>query len=72
MIAVVKRKREVGAKLEEMKIPTLGPEDVFVKVKATALCGTDLHIYEWSTWAQNAGIEPPRIMGMSFQGRLWR
>ena len=70
MIAVVKQKREAGAKLEEVEIPTLGPEDVLVKVKATALCGTDLHIYEWSTWAQNAGIEPPLIMGHEFSGEI--
>jgi threonine 3-dehydrogenase len=70
MIAVVKQKKEAGAKLEEVKIPTLGPEDVLVKVKATALCGTDLHIYEWSTWAQNSGIEPPRIMGHEFSGEI--
>ena len=70
MIAVVKQKREAGAKLEEVEIPELGPEDVLVKVKATALCGTDLHIYEWSTWAQNAGIEPPRIMGHEFSGEI--
>ena len=70
MIAVVKQKREAGAKLEEMEIPELGPEDVLIKVKATALCGTDLHIYEWSTWAQNAGIEPPRIMGHEFSGEV--
>jgi threonine 3-dehydrogenase len=53
-----------------VEIPELGPEDVLVKVKATALCGTDLHIYEWSTWAQNAGIEPPRIMGHEFSGEI--
>jgi threonine 3-dehydrogenase len=53
-----------------VKIPELGPEDVLVKVKATALCGTDLHIYEWSTWAQNAGIEPPLIMGHEFSGEI--
>jgi threonine 3-dehydrogenase len=70
MIAVVKQKREAGAKLEEVEIPELGPEDVLVKVKATALCGTDLHIYEWSTWAQNAGIEPPLIMGHEFSGEI--
>ena len=70
MIAVVKQKREAGAKLEEVEIPELGPEDVLIKVKATALCGTDLHIYEWSTWAQNAGIETPRIMGHEFSGEI--
>lgn len=70
MIAVVKQKRGVGAQLDEVEIPQLGPEDVLVKVKATAVCGTDLHIYEWSTWAQNAGIKPPLIMGHEFSGEI--
>ncbi len=70
MIAVVKQERRVGAKLEEVKTPELGSEDVLVKVKATALCGTDLHIYEWSPWAQNAGIHPPQIMGHEFSGEI--
>lgn len=68
MIAVVKQKREPGAQLEEVEMPKLDPEDVLVKVKATALCGTDLHIYEWSTWAQNAGIKSPMVMGHEFSG----
>ena len=70
MIAVVKQKKEQGAQLEEVEIPQLGPEDVLVKVKATALCGTDLHIYEWNTWAQNAGIKLPQVMGHEFSGEI--
>ena len=70
MIAVVKEKKEAGAKLKELEMPKLGPEEVLVKVKASALCGTDLHIYEWNTWAQNAGIEPPLIMGHEFSGKI--
>ena len=70
MIAVVKQKKGPGAKLIEVKIPELGPEDVLVKIKTTALCGTDLNVYEWSTWAQNAGVEPPRIMGHEFSGEI--
>jgi threonine 3-dehydrogenase len=70
MFAVVKQKKAVGAQLEKVEIPQLGPEDVLVRVKATALCGTDLHIYEWSTWAQNAGIKPPQVMGHEFSGEI--
>ncbi|UCF83155.1 MAG: L-threonine 3-dehydrogenase [Desulfobacteraceae bacterium] len=70
MIAVVKQKKEQGAQLEEVEIPQLGPEDVLVKVKATALCGSDLHIYEWNTWAQNAGIKLPLVMGHEFSGEI--
>jgi len=70
MRAVLKQKKAPGAQLEDVEISELGPEDVLVEVKATALCGTDLHIYEWSTWAQNAGIEPPLIMGHEFSGEI--
>ena len=70
MRAVLKQKKAPGAQLEDVEIPELGPEDVLVEVKATALCGTDLHIYEWSTWAQNAGVNPPLIMGHEFSGEI--
>jgi threonine 3-dehydrogenase len=70
MIAVVKQKKGVGAQLAEVDIPQLGPEDVLAKVKAAALCGTDLHILEWSPWAENAGIKLPLIMGHEFSGEI--
>jgi len=70
MIAVVKKKRGPGARLVEMDIPRLNPGDVLVKVKATALCGTDLHIYEWNKWARNAGIKLPQVMGHEFSGEI--
>ena len=70
MRAVLKQNKAPGAQLEDVEITELGPEDVLVEVKATALCGTDLHIYEWSTWAQNAGINPPLIMGHEFSGEI--
>lgn len=70
MFGVVKRKTGPGAQLEKVEIPQLGPDDVLVKVKATALCGTDLHIYEWSPWAKNAGINLPLIMGHEFSGEI--
>ena len=70
MIAVVKQKPGAGALLDKVEIPQLEPEEVLVKVNAAALCGTDLHIYEWNTWARNAGIKPPQIMGHEFSGDI--
>jgi threonine 3-dehydrogenase len=70
MMAVVKQNFAPGASLVEMGIPTLDPGDVLVKVKATALCGTDLHIYEWSPWARHAGIKLPQVMGHEFSGEI--
>ncbi len=54
----------------EVDIPQLNPENVLAKVKAAALCGTDLHVLEWSSWAENAGIKLPLIMGHEFSGEI--
>jgi threonine 3-dehydrogenase len=70
MPAVIKHGPEPGARLKTVEIPQAGPEEVLVKVKAAALCGTDLHIYEWTDWAQHAGIKPPLIMGHEFSGEI--
>lgn len=70
MLAVVKQRPEPGARLDTVEIPQVDPEEVLVKVKAAALCGTDLHIYEWNDWAQGAGIKPPLIMGHEFSGEI--
>lgn len=70
MLAVVKKGHGIGAQLEEIEIPQIGPEDVLVKVQATAICGTDMHIYDWNTWAQNAGINTPVVMGHEFSGEI--
>lgn len=47
--------------------PTPGPTDVVVRVKATSLCGTDAHIYNWDPWAHSR-IHPPRIIGHEMCG----
>jgi len=52
MKAVVKTSRAPGAELQTVKIPELKPTDVLVKVKATSICGTDVHIYGWDPWSQ--------------------
>ena len=46
MTAVVKRHPAPGAEIETAPIPSIGPTDVLLKVSATSICGTDLHIYE--------------------------
>ncbi|WP_430822200.1 L-threonine 3-dehydrogenase [Carboxylicivirga caseinilyticus] len=52
MKALVKSKAEKGIWLAEVKVPQVGPNDVLIKVKKSAICGTDLHIYKWDEWAQ--------------------
>ena len=52
MRALVKAKPEPGIWMERVPIPEIGPNDVLVKVRKTAICGTDVHIYKWDQWAQ--------------------
>jgi len=67
--AVVKRKPGPGAELTEVAVPRPGPGQVLVKVLATSICGSDLHIYTWNRWAQER-IRPPLVLGHEFGGRV--
>src|SRR5919197_3529053 len=69
MLAVVKSEAAPGADLRDVKIPEIGPSDVLVKVKVASVCGTDLHIYNWDSWAQHR-IRPPLIPGHEFCGEV--
>jgi len=69
MKAVVKMRPESGAHLTEVPVPEPGPREVLVRIKATSVCGTDLHIYEWNEWAA-ANIRPPLTMGHEFAGEV--
>lgn len=53
-------------RVEDHPVPTLGPEDVLVQVKACGICGTDVHIYEGDEGA--AAVTPPTILGHEFSG----
>ena len=52
MKALVKSKAEKGIWLEDVPVPCIGENDVLIKIKKTAICGTDVHIYNWDEWAQ--------------------
>lgn len=67
MKAVLKKKPEPGAELADVDVPTPGPGEVLIKVAATSICGTDVHIYEWNAWAQSR-IHLPQIMGHELAG----
>ena len=69
MKALVKAKNEPGLWLEEVPLPTVGPNDVLIKIKKTAICGTDIHIYNWDEWAKQH-ITPPLITGHEFVGEV--
>lgn len=52
MRALVKAKPEKGLWMQEVPVPEVGVNDVLIKVKKSAICGTDLHIYRWDEWSQ--------------------
>lgn len=70
MKAVVKAKPGPGAELVDMETPIPGPDQVLVKVLATSICGTDLHIYEWNEWAQARIKNLPQVMGHELCGEV--
>src|SRR5579864_7043617 len=69
MKALVKSKREPGLWLEEIPEPSIGINDVLVRVLKTGICGTDLHIYNWDGWAQRT-IPVPMAIGHEFVGEI--
>ncbi|NOZ66641.1 MAG: alcohol dehydrogenase catalytic domain-containing protein, partial [Alphaproteobacteria bacterium] len=52
MKALVKSKAEEGIWLEDIPAPEVGYNDVLIKVNKSAICGTDIHIYNWDAWAR--------------------
>tara|TARA_B000000565_G_C23778335_1_gene374909 strand:+ start:1208 stop:2233 length:1026 start_codon:yes stop_codon:yes gene_type:complete len=69
MKALVKDKAEVGLKLKEVDVPKIKADEVLIKVKATAICGTDIHIWNWDAWASKT-IKPPMTVGHEFMGEI--
>ncbi len=70
MKAVVKTKPGPGAELIEKDVPVPGQAQVLVKVLATSICGTDLHIYQWNAWAQGRIKHIPQVMGHELCGEV--
>jgi threonine 3-dehydrogenase len=69
MKALVKKKADIGLWLDEVPVPGVGINDVLIKVLRTGICGTDLHIYKWDSWAQKT-IPVPLVVGHEFVGRI--
>jgi threonine 3-dehydrogenase len=67
MKALVKAKAERGIWLEDIPKPDIGHNDVLIKIKRTAICGTDIHIYQWDDWASKT-IPVPIAIGHEFSG----
>jgi threonine 3-dehydrogenase len=69
MKALVKSRPEPGIWMEEIPEPGVGHNDVLIRVRKTAICGTDLHIYNWDAWAQKT-IPVPMAVGHEFCGEV--
>ena len=69
MKALVKKERKPGLWLEDVPKPTVGINDVLIRIMRTGICGTDLHIYKWDAWAQKT-IPVPMVVGHEFVGEI--
>jgi threonine 3-dehydrogenase len=69
MKALIKHHRGYGAELQTVEIPKIAEEEVLIKVIATSICGTDVHIYTWDEWSQRR-IRPPYVFGHEFAGEV--
>ena len=68
MKALSKLKREPGIwMINDADVPEIGPTDVLIKIKKSAICGTDVHIYNWDEWSQKT-IPVPMITGHEYVG----
>ena len=69
MKALVKREAAKGIWMEDVPEPKVGMNDVLIRVLRTAICGTDLHIYQWDDWAAKT-IPVPMVVGHEFVGEI--
>ena len=67
MKSLIKAKPEVGIWMDDVAVPEVGHNDVRIKIQKTAICGTDIHIYNWDDWSQKT-IPVPMTVGHEFVG----
>ena len=69
MKALVKAKPEAGLWMQYVPVPEPGPNDVLIKVKKSAICGTDVHIWKWDEWSAKT-VPVPMVVGHEFCGEI--
>src|ERR1700727_2152258 len=69
MKALVKARAEPGIWMQDVPEPSVGHNDVLIKVKRSAICGTDMHIYNWDAWAQKT-VPVPMAVGHEYSGEI--
>ena len=69
MRALVKARRAPGIWMQTAPAPEPGPGDVLIRIRRTAICGTDMHIWHWDAWAQRT-VPVPMIVGHEYSGEI--
>ena len=69
MDAIVKPAAAPGLELRQVPVPTPGAGEVLIKVHKTAICGTDVHIYDWNVWSAQH-VKPPMVIGHEYVGEI--
>jgi len=67
--ALIKKKPEPGIWMDDLPIPLITSNDVLIKIHKSAICGTDIHIFNWDQWSQKT-IKPPLVIGHEFVGAV--
>jgi threonine 3-dehydrogenase len=67
--ALVKKYAEPGLWLEDVPVPTIGINDVLIRVRRASICGTDVHIFNWDEWSKKT-IPVPMTIGHEFVGEI--
>ncbi len=69
MDALMKTEAGPGLSLQRVPIPVPKADEVLIKVRKTAICGTDVHIYDWNDWSAQH-VKPPMIIGHEYVGEI--
>ena len=69
MKALEKTHPREGLWMTRAPVPEIGPDDVLIRIKATGICGTDIHIWNWDDWASST-VPIPMITGHEFAGEI--
>jgi threonine 3-dehydrogenase len=69
MRALVKAERAPGLTMQDVPVPDVGPGDVLIRIRKSAICGTDMHIWDWNPWAQKT-IPVPMHVGHEYVGTV--
>lgn len=70
MKSLIKDSEKTGFTFKQSDIPKPGKGEVLIQIKLSAICGSDLHIYQWDNWAQGVGLKVPGVSGHECFGEI--